>query len=87
MEFLTEELLSPELQRVLLKPVFTVDEVRHFLLEKFGNLTLIVEGWVLELEQAAAARQGGTRHRYHALVSALKLVKRVQALSPEVRQI
>ena len=83
-EVFTKELLSPELQQGLPKPVFLVDEVRHFLLEKFGNLTIIVEGWVLELEQAAAARRGGTRHRYQALVSALNLVNRVQSLSPEV---
>ena len=74
-EVMTEELLSPELQQGLPKPVFSVDEVQHFLLEKFGNLTLIVEGWVVELEQAAAARRGGTRHRYQALVSALKLIR------------
>ena len=51
---LVEELLSPELQQGLPKPVFSTEEVRCHLLEKFGNLTLIIEGWVLELEQAAA---------------------------------
>ena len=40
----------------------------------------------MELEQAAAARRGGTRHRYSALVSALKLIKRVQALRLEVSE-
>ena len=66
--------------------MFSVDEVRSYLLEKFGNLTQIIEDWVLELEQAAAARRGGTRHRYSALVSALELIKRVQAMRPEVSE-
>ena len=84
MEVLVEELLSPEIQQGLSKPVFTIDEIRSYLLGKFGNLSRTIEVWVQKLEQAAAARLKGTRHRYDALVSALKLIKRVQALSPEV---
>ena len=54
-EILVEELLFPELQQGLPKPVFTVDEVCSYLLGKFGNLTRIIEDWVRELEQASAA--------------------------------
>ena len=52
--------------------MFTIDEIRSYLLGKFGNLSRTIEVWVQKLEQAAAARLKGTRHRYDALVSALK---------------
>ena len=81
---LVEELLSQELQQDLPKPVFSTEEVWCHLLEKFGNLTLIIEGWVQELERTAVAQKGETRNRYQALVSALLFLKRVMGLSPEV---
>ena len=56
LQVFVEELLSPELQQGLPKPVFSLEEVRQYLLDKYGNLILIVEGWVLELKQGAAAR-------------------------------
>ena len=62
-KMLTEELLAPEIQRRLPKPVFSVDEVRSHLLGEFGNLTRTIEDWVRRLELDAAARLGGTRHR------------------------
>ena len=54
-EVLVEELLAPEIQQGLPKPVFTTDEVRSYLLGKFGNLSRTIEDWVRKLEQAAAA--------------------------------
>ena len=81
---LVEELLSPELQEDLRKPIFSTVEARCHLLEKFGNLTLIIKGWVQELERTAAARKGGTRNQYQALVTTLLFLKRVMGLSPEV---
>ena len=68
-EVLVEELLAPEIQQGLPKPVFSTDEVHSYLLGKFSNLSRTTEEWVQKLEQAAAVRLGGTRHRYSVLVA------------------
>ena len=60
-EMLTQELLDPEIQRRLPKPVFSVDEVRSYLLGEFGNLTQTIEDWRLELDAAACLDTGTTQ--------------------------
>ena len=51
---------------------------------RFGNVWNIIDGWVTELESAAAGQNKGTRSRYQALVTALKLINRATALTPEL---
>lgn len=45
-EVFVKELLSQSLQKDLPKPVSSVRKVGLYQLERFGNLTRIVEGWV-----------------------------------------
>ena len=51
---------------------------------RFGNVWNIIDVWVTELESAAAGQKKGTRSRYQALVTALKLINRATALTPEL---
>ena len=45
---------------------------------------MITGGWLRDLEDAATSRQGGTRYWFEALVAAVKFIKRVNCLFPEV---
>ena len=58
---LKQELLSPEVERLIPPTTTTLWELCSFLKERFGDLREIKETWIGELESAASARMGGTR--------------------------